>query len=168
MARHRNSVVFVSTALFILALDQVSKAAVRAWLAPGERWPGPDNLLSHVFTFTHVNNTGIAFGMFRGNSNLLLLVSLCVVIGLLAYRRQTPQDALWPHVALGLVVAGAIGNAIDRLHQGHVTDFLDFQVWPVFNVADTCIFLGVVLLGWHMWRDERARAESATAPTPAP
>jgi len=152
----RDRIVFLSAALLVVALDQSSKELVRQALPVGGRWPGPEWPLSQYFTVTHVGNTGVAFGMFQGQSDVLLLVSLAVILALLWYRRRAPAGALWLNVALGLQVGGALGNMVDRVRIGHVTDFLDFQFWPVFNVADSSIFLGAVLLGWHLWRDERA------------
>ena len=152
----RDRLIFVTTAFAVVLLDQVTKALVISRLPIGGRWPGPDSALSRYFTFTHVSNTGVAFGMFQGKSDVLLLVSLVVIGALLWYRRQAPEGAVWLNVALGLQVGGAIGNLIDRVRIGHVTDFIDFQFWPVFNVADSAIFLGVVVLGYHMLLEERA------------
>lgn len=161
--RGRDRWVFLATAALVVILDQVTKAIVIAQLPVGGRWPGPESPVSRFFTFTHVGNTGVAFGMFQGQSDILLVVSLVVIAALLWYRRRAPAGATWLNVALGLQVGGAIGNLVDRVRIGHVTDFLDFQVWPVFNVADSAIFLGVVVLGWHMWQDEREASRRAAA-----
>jgi signal peptidase II len=160
----RDAVVFTAVALGVVALDQVTKSVVRDRLPVGASWPGPDSPLARFFTFTHVANTGVSFGMFQGRSEIFLLLSLVVIVALLLYRRRVPEGALWLNVALGLQVGGAVGNMLDRARFGPVTDFLDFQFWPVFNVADSAIFLGTVLLVWHLWRDERdarLRAEQA-------
>jgi signal peptidase II len=112
---------------------------------------------------THVSNTGVSFGMAQGRSEVLSLLSVAIIVALLWYRRQVPPGARWLNVALGLLVGGALGNLLDRLRIGHVTDFLDFQFWPVFNVADSSIFVGVCLLTWHLWRDGRRPEAEASA-----
>jgi len=153
--------VFLAVAGLVVILDQISKEIVRQTLAVGQRWPGAESPLSRWFTVTHVGNTGVSFGMAQGRSEVLSLLSLGIIVVLLWYRRQVPPGARWLNVALGLLVGGALGNLVDRLRIGHVTDFLDFQFWPVFNVADSAIFLGVCLLTWHLWRDDRRPKERA-------
>jgi signal peptidase II len=151
-----DSRLFLAVAGVVLVVDQVTKAAVRAHLAIGQRWPGPDVPLSRYFTITHVSNTGVSFGMGQGQSDAFSVLSLAIIAVLLWYRRKAPAGATWLNVALGLQVGGALGNLVDRVTIGHVTDFLDFQFWPVFNVADSSIFVGVLLLAWHVWTDERS------------
>jgi signal peptidase II len=155
--------VLIPAALVIL-VDQVTKALVIRSLPIGSQWPSEP--VAGLFSFTHVSNTGVAFGLFQGNSSFFVLLAVVVVCALWLYLRRLPHHADSVRLAVGLQIGGALGNVIDRIRIGHVTDFLDFQVWPVFNLADTSIFLGVVLLGWEMWREERetARAEPV-APT---
>ena len=81
-----------------------------------------------------------------------------MVAVILYYYRQLPERAWLVRLALGLQLGGALGNVVDRLRQGYVVDFLEVPHWPVFNVADSCIVVGVVLLGWVMWREERRAA----------
>lgn len=160
---YRGTAVFLSAAGFVLILDQVTKAIVRDTLAVGQRWPEADLLLTRFFTFTHVENTGVAFGMLQGLGKWYAIVPLAIAVGVLVYRRRLPAHDVWMNLASGLIVAGALGNVVDRLRMGRVTDFLDFQVWPVFNVADTAVFVGVVMVTIHVWRDERAHQEDAPA-----
>jgi signal peptidase II len=141
-------------------LDQVTKAAVIRKLPVGASWPSADTWFTRFFSFTHVENTGVSFGKFQGLGTWYALVPLSVVAGVLVYRRRLPDSDVWLNVASGLIVAGALGNVIDRLHIGHVTDFLDFKVWPVFNVADTSVFLGVVMITIHVWQTERAERKA--------
>ncbi len=159
-------------ALALLALDQGTKVLVRQNLAVGESW-APLPALAKIFTITHVRNTGVAFGQLAGLGWLFMIVNFVVLIGILVYYPQIPAGQ-WPmRVASGLIMAGDLGNVIDRLrtaflavqHTGslwtalpraYVTDFFDFKVWPVFNVADLCVVSGVVLLGWMLWRMEQA------------
>ena len=101
------------------------------------------------FNLVLVHNTGVSFGLGAGSAVWVLVgISLAIVAGLLVWLRQ--QDRRWPSLAIGLVVGGALGNVIDRLHAPGVVDFLDFHVagwhWPAFNVADSAITIGVAML----------------------
>ncbi|MEK9658759.1 MAG: signal peptidase II [Chloroflexota bacterium] len=133
-------------AVFALALaaDQLTKVWVRSALELGESWPR-----SGFFRITHVGNTGSALGLFsNSNSNSILIVLACVGVGvLLAYYRSHPSPGLLVKASLGLLLAGAIGNLLDRLTVGHVTDFIDVGPWYIFNVADSAIVCGVIALG---------------------
>lgn len=162
--RTRDRGVFLAVTGVVLALDQATKELVRQWLAIGDRWPGDDAWISRFFTLTHVSNTGISFGMLRGQSDVLVVLSLAIIAVLLHYRRRAPAGAPWLNLALGLQVGGALGNLLDRVRIGHVTDFLDFQFWPVFNVADSSIFVGVLVLTWHLWQEDRRERARSAAP----
>ena len=151
----RDRLLLLATALAVLLLDQLSKAWVVANLAVGQPLPGPETALGRLFSLTHVHNTGIAFGLGRGNNGLFTLIALGILGGILLYERRLPAGAVWPRVALGMVAGGAIGNVIDRLRQGHVTDWLDVGPWPVFNVADASIVAGVVVLAGLMLFEQR-------------
>lgn len=158
--------------LFLVALDQITKSLVRANLAPGESW-APIPALSRVFTITHVQNTGVAFGQMAGFGWLFMLVNLTVAVGIVVYYPRIPQDCWILRPTAALIMTGDLGNVIDRLRtafffardtgsifaalpHAYVTDFFDFKIWPVFNVADLCIVSGVTILAWTLWRSERA------------
>lgn len=127
-----------------LLLDQAIKAWVQAQLLPSEPlalWPG-------VFQITLVYNTGAAFSMLEQHPALLLGVTIALFFILLFFAfRQAHIDKLWL-MAYSLVLGGALGNIVDRISLGKVVDYLDFVLiqYPVFNFADTCIFIGVALL----------------------
>jgi signal peptidase II len=157
----RGPALFIAAALAISVMDQVTKAVVRRGLPPGASWPDAATPVGRLFSFTHVANTGVSFGMFKGHSTLFLVLTLLVAAGLVVYRRTLARDALAANAALGMIVAGALGNAVDRARFGQVTDFLDFKFWPVFNVADSSVFLGVLLLLWCTWREDRMRERPA-------
>jgi len=143
-------------ALVTFAADQLSKAWVRENLALYESW-APIPALARYFTFTHVTNTGIAFGLFREWGSILVAVAVVVIAFLLLYTHQL-ATARWPiQIAMGLQLGGAFGNLIDRIRFGFVTDFLDFKFWPVFNLADSAIVVGMVLLLALMGWEERAQ-----------
>jgi len=150
----------------VLVVDQLSKRWVLATIPEGQSLDVVPWLAS-VFTFTHVTNTGVAFGLFQGMGYLFVAISVVVVVVILIYQRHLPQDRWLIRVALGLQLAGAIGNnLIDRVRLGHVVDFIDLTFWPlatfpVFNVADSSIVVGVILLAVLMLieecREQRAR-----------
>jgi signal peptidase II len=166
-------------ALFLLVLDQTSKILVRQNLAVGEAW-APIAALSKIFTVTHVQNTGVAFGQMPGLGWLFMLVNLAVLIGILAYYPRLPAGYGLVRLAFAFVLAGDLGNVIDRLRtaflfsgpgvslwdalpRAYVTDFFDFKIWPVFNVADLCVVTGVSILAWTMWQAERQAAAQERA-----
>jgi signal peptidase II len=124
----------------VLAVDQGTKALVRSSIVPGEQRDvlGP-------LTFMNVHNRGVAFGFLGGGGPIVLVVTLAALALLLVYfARHAERPLLW--LPTGLVLGGALGNLVDRIHQGYVTDFIHFPHWPAFNVADICITCGVVAL----------------------
>lgn len=128
----------------LLALDQVTKAFARAYLAPAQSVP----LLDGVFYLTHILNPGAAFGLFAGGRTLFLITFAVVVVLAVVYWMVFKPNTWWVVIAIAMFMSGALGNFIDRLLFGKVTDFLDFALirWPVFNIADMAIVIGVVML----------------------
>jgi signal peptidase II len=124
----------------VVALDQLTKALVRAGLQRGER---RDLVLG--IDLVHVRNRGIAFGLFIEHGPLLTVLTFAALGLLVAYFAVHPgRPLLW--LATGMMLGGAIGNLIDRVRFGAVTDFIDLPWWPAFNLADTAITLGVLTL----------------------
>ena len=153
--RWRN-VVFFLTALLVVVADQLSKMWIRSNLDVEE-------LLFELgfFRLTHIQNTGAAFGLFQGHSFALTIVALVGIVilllyALLIYRRFPILDNLLGKSALGLVLGGTVGNLIDRLHLGYVTDFIDVSVWPAFNIADSAIVVGVIIVAYSLCSLARA------------
>jgi len=128
----------------VLICDQVTKFAVRASMAPGESRP----LVPGLFDLTYVRNMGAAFGIFPGRQPVFALTSAVVLLVLWAYWRRSRPDSVPLVVAISLIASGALGNLIDRVWLGRVTDFLatTFMDFPVFNVADSAISVGTVIL----------------------
>lgn len=124
-------------------LDQVVKAVVVAHQTPGDSF----RIIPGV-SITHVRNTGAAFGLFAGSGQIIFWVALAVVVlTLLWFFRSQDMESSWFYVGIGLLVGGALGNLIDRVFRdGLVVDYIDFGWWPVFNVADIAIVLGVIQL----------------------
>jgi len=138
----------------IIALDQWSKALVRSHLALGERWAPWEWLLPYA-RIVHWTNRGAAFGMFQ-NGSLFFTALAFLVAGLIAYYfpRVVWQD--WPlKIAMMMQFGGAVGNLVDRLLRGYVTDFISVGNFAVFNLADSSIFLGAVVLVLGLWRGEQ-------------
>ena len=147
----------LAVALTVIVADQVTKALVIANLAPYEEWM-PIEALRPYFTIHHVRNTGAAFGILPGGGTLLMIIALVVVGVIIYFYRQLPERVWLVRVALGLQLGGAVGNLIDRVRLGYVIDFFDVKFWPVFNIADSSIVVGVfalLILMW--WADRRAK-----------
>ena len=130
------------TAAAILLVDQGSKQIVVHSLARGER---------HRFflgvDIVNVRNTGIAFGALSGGGLVVTLLTIAAVVSLLVYfARHATKPLLW--LPVGAVVGGAAGNFADRIRTGAVVDFIDPRLWPAFNVADSCVVVGVLILLW--------------------
>ncbi|RJQ31147.1 MAG: signal peptidase II [Actinobacteria bacterium] len=133
---------FYSTFTLIILFDQLTKLLIRLKFQLGESIA----LIKGIFHFTYVQNTGVAFGLFQGYQIIFQLVSLIVVFGVISYYFYTKPQNNMVVFSLSLISAGAISNFIDRLYLGKVIDFLDIRVWPVFNIADSAIVIGVLLL----------------------
>jgi signal peptidase II len=137
--------------------DQLTKQVVGRTLALGESVD-----IAGPFSIHHVQNSGIAFGLFGSRTPIVIAVTT-VAVGamLLFFARSGRRHPVLP-VALGLVLGGSIANLIDRVRLGHVTDFLDFVAWPAFNLADTFIVVGVaILFGTLVLRDRSHRMHGA-------
>jgi signal peptidase II len=141
---------FYGGAAVVIIADQLTKTWVTQNLAEYQSIELFD-WLAPILSLTAVRNTGVAFGLFPQMGSLFGLLSLVVVAAILYFRRTIPAADLRIHGALGLVSGGAVGNILDRILKGHVVDFLDvnmwpFHNWPVFNLADSAIVVGVGLL----------------------
>jgi signal peptidase II len=144
----RPAAVLAAVLAAVVFLDQVSKALVRELMSP----PGTTiPLLGPVLRLTYVRNAGAAFGMLPGNKLMFVTIALLVMAGIAAYwYRVRPRRAVLV-VALGLFAGGALGNLADRVSSGLVTDFIQVPFgFPVFNLADSCISVGVTMLMWWL------------------
>lgn len=127
-------------ALAVLGLDQLTKHLIRADIALGD-----ERKFFIGIRLVHVRNTGVAFSLFSGGGGLVLAITLAALALLLGYLARRP-DRPWLWLPTGLLVGGALGNLIDRLSNGAVTDFVKLPLWPAFNVADMAITFGVLAL----------------------
>ncbi len=140
------NVVFFFTALPLVAADQLSKLWIRSNLAIGES-------LFEVgfFRLTRVHNTGAVFGLFQGQSFPLTIIALVGVAAILLFALRFSHhfpslNNSLGKVSLGLILGGTMGNLIDRLRFGYVTDFIDVGIWPSFNIADSSVVVGVIIV----------------------
>jgi signal peptidase II len=151
---NRERWILFAIAGLVLLLDFLSKEIIRNNLPLFTYW-APFPALEQFFRFTHTSNTGVAFGLFQ-NANLLFAIFASIVsIGIIFFNQKLEPGNALLRIALGLQLGGALGNLIDRILFGSVTDFLDFGPWPVFNVADTAVVAGVLLMGFIILREER-------------
>lgn len=141
MRRHRRW--FFAAALITFLADQVSKSAVRDLLPLGSSVP----VLPNVLHITHTQNPGAAFGLLPNATMLLIVIALFVSAIFLWLGRQG-FDRRRVAIATGMMLGGAVGNLIDRIRFGAVTDFIDLKVWPIFNIADTALTIGAMLFLW--------------------
>ncbi|WP_239618572.1 signal peptidase II [Cohnella mopanensis] len=130
---------FYAIALFIVLVDQVTKILVRIHVDVGE------NISLWGIRFTHYENSGMASSLFQGYGRLFGVIAMMFVIGVLYYRRSGTRKGVMMECSLGFIVGGAIGNGVDRLIYGEVTDFI-IRSGGILNVADHAIELGVLLL----------------------
>lgn len=151
----------------IVALDQWSKAYVRASLPMGAIW-SPWEWLTPYARIVHWQNTGVAFGMFQGQSIFFAILAVIVSGVIIYYYPRVAREDWTLRLALGLQLAGALGNLVDRITVGHVTDFISIGTFPVFNVADSSISVGVVILLISVWLQERRDKKNASNPEPGP
>ncbi len=151
-----NRAKFVLLALGITAFDQLTKLLVVRSIPEGES----RHVIDDFLRLSHFRNPGAAFGTLKGFSGLLALVALVGVIAFLAVVVREPNRI--GGIGAALVAGGALGNLIDRLARGgpvngSVVDFIDFRFWPAFNVADSAISIGALLLVWASFRDSRKK-----------
>jgi len=145
--------------LVTLLLDQFSKYIITSRMLQGESIP----VFPPVFYITYILNPGAAFGILANRTTFFIVLSLLVIVGVLVFHRYLPKERTLMCLASGLVVGGALGNLIDRVRLGRVIDFLDFRVWPIFNLADSAIVIGVLLLIIDLWRNEKVEQQRVDA-----
>lgn len=154
------------TVLPVLVLDQLTKLYIDRTFQLYESQP----VIKGVFSITYVRNQGAAFGILAKQSlrvPFFITIALIAAVGILwAIHRLRPDQKL-ASFSLALILAGAVGNLIDRIRLGEVIDFLDVywrsHHWPAFNIADSAITVGVVLLLWEMWQEDRRKRHQENA-----
>ena len=151
---------FIPLLLFILFLDQFTKFLVKNNLDLYQSWPAEG-----FFRITHGINTGIAFGLLQNQSTILITILPIIAIGFLIYyyKKQMQSNRLI-RIIFGLQLGGAFGNIIDRILLGSVVDFIDIGPWYIFNIADSSIVCGLILLIFFIVIQEQ-QYKNATKPT---
>ena len=133
--------------LAVLFLDQITKMLTLKFLLP----KGSVSILP-FFSLTYVENTGSAFGLFQNANLFLLVVSFLILFFMIKWRKDIISLGNWARFGYVMIFAGALGNIFDRIILGHVVDFLDFHVWPVFNIADSAICVGAAFIAFNVLR----------------
>jgi len=140
------SLVPVLIVLGIIFLDRITKIYFSHFLSVGESLP----IIRNFLHMTLVHNTGIAFGWFRDQGIVFIIIPIIAIFLLIyniTYYQRNREKISWTYcLAFSLILGGAIGNLIDRVYYGYVIDFIDFQIWPVFNIADSAITIGAVMI----------------------
>jgi signal peptidase II len=144
--------------LFLIAgavagLDQLTKHLVRANLPKGQVFH-PELWLTQYARIVHWHNTGMAGGLFPNMNPVFVVIGLIIAGAILYYYPRLPGDERLPHMAFGLILGGALGNLIDRLSRGYVTDFISIGSLPVLNIADASVAIGSALLVFGVWKHE--------------
>lgn len=134
--------------IFVFFIDQLVKHFVLISMYFGESIP----VIPGIFHITFVLNPGAAFGMLEHQRWIFVAVAILVVALVLLFYRKLQQESLITRMGAGLLLGGAIGNLVDRIQSGLVVDFLDFRVWPVFNIADIAICGGAAMIILDMWQ----------------
>ena len=134
----------VYIALFVTVLDQLVKWIVQQHMVWGESIP----LISYII------NPGAAFGILAYQRWFFLAIVILLFGAFFFFRKRIPEEPRYFSAAIGMLLGGALGNAIDRVRISGVVDFFDFRIWPIFNVADIFICVGVALIVFYFWRHE--------------
>lgn len=145
----------------VFAADQFTKVLIVGFMRLGESWPE-----SGFLRLTYARNTGMAFGLFQDQAMILTIVSFVAVAAIVWFYRNAMTFPLL-RAALGLQLGGALGNLLDRLRLGYVVDFFDVGPWPIFNIADSSIVIGIAILAWHFAFQQGAESAAST-PRDAP
>lgn len=159
-------ILFAFAAIIVL-LDQWSKEWIRTNLVYGEIYR-PELWLSQYARLIHWRNTGIVFGLFQNISRLFSFLPAIISLGIIYYFPRVPREDRLIRIAMILYLGGGIGNLIDRLTQGYVTDFVSLGNFPVFNVADASISIGVVVLALGVFLKEQEEKKLTEAQSTDP
>lgn len=148
---------FLGAAFAIVVVDQLTKWGIRTWVDRGDAWPEDFPL-----QIVHFRNSGAAFGILQGAGPLLAIASLAGMAAILIYLFSPGFSRPLVRLGLSFMLGGAIGNLIDRVYAGEVVDFLKIPHWPAFNIADSAITIGVVLLLWTFLTEPQQPKDAAS------
>ena len=155
MPARSDTFALVGISATVAVVDQLAKSLVASAIGPG----GPDSRVDVIeswLALEYTQNTGAAFGMLSGLVPILTAASIAILVVLLMFYMRQASPPPWQTAAIGLISGGALGNLIDRVRLGHVVDFLSVGPWPNFNIADSAITVGVLILIWGLTRPATA------------
>ncbi len=157
--RTRSILTILPIGALVLLLDRLSKSWVLDNLELYEEW-APISALAPYLTFFHTTNTGVSFGLFRGGGEIFKIVAAIAVVAILVYSFRQEHGSTIVNISLGLMLGGAAGNLYDRMAYGHVIDFISFHIpdvfhFATFNVADSSLVVGTIILAVYMLFEER-------------
>jgi len=143
-------IIVFSTALIIILIDQIAKFLIRINFQLNETFP----IIKNIFHLTYIHNYGAGFGILQQQRWILIFISIIVIGVIFYYFDRIKEKEKLLQVLVGFVLGGTIGNLIDRVIYGFVVDFLDFRIWPIFNVADSFVTIGIIGLIIYLWKKE--------------
>ena len=141
-------IIVFSTALIIILIDQLTKFLIKTNFQLNQSLP----LIKDIFHLTYRHNYGAGFGILQQQTLILIFISIIVIGIIFYYFDRIKEKEILLQVLVGFILGGTIGNLIDRVAYGFVIDFLDFQIWPVFNIADSFATIGVIGLVVYLWK----------------
>ena len=144
----KKNIFIFSIALVVVFLDQLTKFLIKENFQLSHSLP----IIKNILHLTYVTNTGSAFGLFKNFNIFLICFSIIAIIVIFYYLKSIVKNEKLLQFAVGLLLGGTIGNLIDRLLYGAVIDFIDFRIWPVFNIADSAVTISALLLIILMWK----------------
>jgi signal peptidase II len=143
--------------LLVLFFDQLTKFLATEAIGLNQSIP----IINNIFHLTLVHNKGAAFGILKNQTLLFMVISLITIVIIFHHLRKKRRKGLDIFtISLALILSGAIGNFIDRISLGYVVDFLDFRIWPVFNLADSAITVGAILLGFVILKSNKEKKQN--------
>ena len=143
----KKNILIFSTALIVAVLDQLSKLLIRKNFQLSQPVP----LIKNILNITYLTNTGSAFSLFQNLNFVFIIFSSVVVVAIFYIIAKVKENQRLMQFAFGLLLGGTIGNLADRLIYGAVTDFIDFRIWPVFNIADSAVSVSIILFIILLW-----------------
>jgi signal peptidase II len=145
--KNKNTLLIFYIGILIVISDQITKFLITKYMVLHQSIP----LIKNILHLTYIQNTGAGFGILKGSNTILIFTSL-IIIGAILFNFKKIIKEKPVHIPIALILGGAIGNLIDRILIGHVIDFMDFRIWPAFNVADSAITIGAVWLIVYFWK----------------
>jgi signal peptidase II len=155
MPARSDTITLVGIAAFVVVIDQLTKSLLVSTIGPDRKGSRVD-VVDGWLAIEYTENRGAAFGVLSGLAPILTAASIAILTGLLLHYVRQARHPLWYTLAIGGIAGGALGNLVDRVRLGHVVDFVSVGPWPNFNVADSAITVGVLILIWGWTRPATA------------